>query len=398
MTTVLGYDPYDYAIHNDPYPTYARLRTEAPLYRNDELDFWALSRHEDVIGGFRDYERFSSANGVSLDPSASGPNAHRHMSFLAMDPPRHDRMRALVARGFTPKRVQESEPHVRDLARAHLDRALDRDQFDFVTDFAGRLPMDVISEMLGVPETDRPELRRLAELLVHRDEGVHDVPPAGLDAALTLAGYYSSLVAERRREPRDDLVSALCTAEIDGDSLTDDEIIGVLFLFVVAGNETTTKLLANCWYWGWRNPDQRTKPFVDPSRIPDWVEETLRYDTPSQMLARTVTTDVEMHGTVVPRGDRVLLLAGSANRDPDVFPEPDRYDLDRRDAGPFLASFGFGRHFCLGAPLARLEARVALEELVGRVAHYDVDPDGARRVHSVNVRGFAELPTEVATR
>lgn len=394
----LVYDPYDYGIHEDPYPIYARLRSEAPLYRNDELDFWALSRHGDVIEGFRDGERFSSANGVSLDPSASGPNAHRHMSFLAMDPPRHDRMRALVARGFTPTRVQELEPRVRELTRQHLGPALERREFDFVGDFAGLLPMDVISEMLGVPTGDRTELRRLAELLVHRQEGVHDVPPAGLEAALTLAGYYADLVGERRRQPAADLISALCAAEIDGDSLSDDEIIGVLFLFVVAGNETTTKLLANAWYWAWRFPDERAKPFREPARVPDWVEETLRFDTPSQMLARTTTTEVELHGGAIPPGGRVLLLAGSANRDPDVFPEPDHYDLDRRDAGPFLASFGFGRHFCLGAPLARLEARVALEELVAGVADYDVDAHGTRQVHSVNVRGFAALPTSVELR
>jgi cytochrome P450 len=174
--------------------------------------------------------------------------------------------------------------------------------------------------------------------------------------------------------------------------------MGFLFLMVVAGNETTTKLLGNACYWAWRNPDQRAKPFADPSRVPAWVEETLRYDTSSQMLARVATQDIELHGTVIPAGARVLLLAGSANRDERVFDRPDVYDLDRPEPQLQLASFGFGRHFCLGASLARLEARVALEELVARVADYEIDPDGIRRVHSVNVRGFASLPTTVRPR
>ncbi len=391
--TDLVYSPYDYAIHEDPYPTYARLRDEAPLYRNDELDFWALSRHADVMAAFRDPTHFSSRDGVSLDPAASGPSASKTMSFLAMDPPRHDRMRALVSRGFTPGRVVDLEPRIRELTRLHLAPALERGTFDFVGDFAGKLPMDVISELTGVPPADRDEVRRLADLLVHREEGVFDVPPAGMDAALTLAGYYDEMLVERRRRPTDDLTSALLEAELDGDRLTADEIIGFLFLIVVAGNETTTKLLANAWYWAWRNPDQRAKPFADAARIPDWVEETLRYDTSTQMLARTAVEDFELHGGCIPAGGRVLLLLGSANRDSRVFASADRYDLDRDTSAS--ASFGAGRHFCLGAALARLEARVAFEELTAQVADYDIDPDGMARVHSVNVRGFAALPTTV---
>jgi cytochrome P450 len=394
---VLVYDPYDYAIHDDPYPTYRRLRGEAPVYRNDERGFWALSRHADVVAGFRDSARFSSAEGVSLDPAASGPHAHRTMSFLAMDQPRHTRMRALVSRGFTPRRVSEMEPHIRELTRAHLAPALDGDpSFDFVDALAGRLPMDVISELMGVPAVDRDELRALANLLVHREEGVTDVPPAGMEAALTLAGYYADMIAARRRTRTDDLTSALIDAEIDGDRLTDDEITAFLFLMVVAGNETTTKLLANAWYWAWRNPDERAKPFADAGRVPDWIEETLRYDTSSQMIARVTTCDVDLHRTTIPAGDRVLLLAGSANRDERAFPDPDRYDLERDTTA--IASFGAGRHFCLGASLARLEARVCLEELVDAVSGYDIDEARATRVHSVNVRGFATLPTVVTPR
>ena len=397
--TALTYSPYAYEIHEDPYPTYARLRAEAPVYRNDDAGFWALSRHVDVVGGFRDHVRFSSAHGVSLDPSASGPHAHRTMSFLAMDPPMHGRMRALVSRGFTPRRVAQLEPQIRALTVTHLDSALEQGSFDFVDDLAGKLPMDVISELIGVPEADRDEVRRLSDLLVHREEGVDDVPPAGVEAAFTLIAYYSDMLAQRRARPTDDLTSALLEAELDGDRLTDDEIMGFLFLMVVAGNETTTKLLANAWYWAGQNPSERVKPFADLSRIPAWIEETLRYDTSSQMLARTTTEDVELYDTVIPAGHRVVLIAGSANRDERAFDRPDAYDLDRPDRQlQQIASFGFGRHFCLGAALARLEARVCLEELVARVADYDIDQTGATRVHSVNVRGFAHLPTTVRTR
>ena len=397
--SALGYSPYAYEIHEDPYPTYARLRAEAPVYRNDEVGFWALSRHADVVEGFRDHVRFSSAHGVSLDPAASGPHAHRTMSFLAMDPPMHGRMRGLVSRGFTPRRVAELEPRIRDLAQGYLDAALDRGTFDFIGDLAGRLPMDVISELIGVPPADRDEVRRLSDLLVHREEGVDDVPPAGVEAAFALVAYYADLLSERRARPTDDLTSALLAAEVDGDRLTEDEIMGFLFLMVVAGNETTTKLLGNAWYWAWRNPAERAKPLADAACVPAWIEETLRYDTSSQMLARVTTEDITLHGTTIPAGERVVLVVGSANRDERVFTNPDTYDLDRSERElQQIASFGFGRHFCLGASLARLEARVALEELVARVAGYEIDPGGIRRVHSVNVRGFAALPTTVVPR
>ncbi|MFF4235073.1 cytochrome P450 [Actinomadura geliboluensis] len=392
----VSYSPFDYAVHEDPYPLYARLREEAPLYRNDEIGFWALSRHADVAAAFRDHGTFSNSHGVSVEPSAWGPHAHRTMSFLALDPPRHTRMRALVSKGFTPRRVKEMQDGIRALTLRHLEPALEKGEFDFVSDFAGLLPMDVISEMMGVPEADRVEVRRLADTVVHREEGLNDVPPAGMDAALTLVGYYQEMVAERRRTPAADLTSALLEAELDGDRLDDTEVIAFLFLMVVAGNETTTKLLANALYWGARNPGQAAKPLGDPARVDDWVEETLRYDTSSQMLARKVVKDVELHGRRVPAGDRMLLLVGSANRDPRVFADADAYDLDRDTSQ--LVSFGGGRHFCLGANLARLEARIALTEFVRRVRSYEVDHANAERVHSVNVRGFASLPVRVEVR
>lgn len=393
----MSFNPYDYDFHEDPYPTYAWLRAHAPLYRNEELDFWALSRYPDVTAGFRDNVRLSSANGVSLDPAAYGPHAHRTMSFLAMDDPRHMRMRALVSRAFTPRRVAALEARVVELTRRHLDLALAREEFDFIGEFAGKLPMDVISELLGVPVADRDRLRALADTVMHRVDGVLDVPPPAIKAALELARYYADMVAERRVRRSDDLASALLDAEIDGECLTDEEIIGFLFLMVVAGNETTTKLLGNALYWAWRNPDELATAFADPALVPAWIEETLRYDTSSQIIVRTATTDLEYHGRTVPAGARVLLLIGSANRDEEAFPDGDSYRIGR-ESGQQLASFGAGVHFCLGASLARLEARVALTEIVKRVADYEIDDAAAERVHSTNVRGFATLPVRMNAR
>ncbi|WP_063131235.1 cytochrome P450 [Nocardia fusca] len=391
------FDPYDYVFHEDPYPIYARLRAEAPLYYNAELDFYALSRHADVTAGFRNAAALSNANGVSLDPAAWGPHAHKTMSFLAMDDPRHMRMRKLVFKGFTPKRVADMETRIRELTLEYLEPALERGEFDWIQDFAGKLPMDVISELMGVPAADRDEIRHMADTVMHREDGVTDVPDSAIEASLNLVVYYSNMVAQRRENPTDDLTSALLGAEIDGDRLTDDEIIGFMFLMVVAGNETTTKLLGNALYWAGRNPAEYDKVAADPERVPDWVEETLRYDTSSQIVARTATADLEYHGRVIPAGSKVLLLIGSANRDGEVFDNADSYDLDRAEKGN-LASFGAGVHFCLGAHLARLEATVALQEFAARVKSYRVREDEFVRVHSSNVRGFAKLPISVEVR
>lgn len=394
--TALEFSPYDYRIHEDPYPTYARLRAEAPLYRNDEFDFWALSRHAEVVAAFRNLDVFSNANGVSLDPSAYGPHAHRTMSLLATDPPLHTRVRSIVSKTFTPRKIAALEPRIRAITLEYLEPALDGGSFDFIDDLAGKVPMDVISELVGVPTADRAELRRLADLLIHREEGTFDVTPEGFEAAIGLFTYYDELMRDRKANPRDDLTTELLTTDYDGERLTDDEIAAFLFLLVVAGNETTTKLLGNAWYWAWANPDERAKPFADPARIHDWVEETLRYDGSTQMVLRTVKSPITLHGTELGEGERVFLLIGSANRDEAVFDRPAAYDLDRVTSD--LLAFGSGRHFCLGALLARLETRAVLDELLLRITDYDIDPDGAQRVHSANVRGFAHLPTTVVTR
>jgi cytochrome P450 len=397
QVAALVLDPYDYDFHEDPYPYYRRLRDEAPLYRNDELKFWALSRHGDVLQGFRNSTELSNSDGVSLDPISRNEHAHRVMSFLAMDDPGHLRLRTLVSKGFTPRRIRDLEPRVTEIARIHLDQAMQSDSFDYVSEFAGKLPMDVISELMGVPEPDRVRIRALADGVMHREDGVADVPPEAMQASVDLLTYYADMIKSRRTAPSDDLTSALLEAEIDGDRLTDEEIMAFLFLMVIAGNETTTKLLANAAFWGARNPDQLSAVFADHSRIPLWVEETLRYDTSSQILARTVAQDITLYDTTIPKGDVLLLLPGSANRDDRVFTDADDYRIGR-DIGSKLVSFGSGAHFCLGAHLARMEARVALTELFTRVKDFEVDEATAVRVHSSNVRGFATLPITVEAR
>jgi len=394
-------DPYDYDFHEDPYPYYKRLRDEAPLYRNEEQKFWALSRHTDVVQGFRNSTTLSNKHGVSLDPISRNEHAHRVMSFLALDDPGHLRLRTLVSKGFTPRRIRELESRVTEIAVQHLDAALEAGsshiRFDFVDDFAGKLPMDVISELMGVPHSDRVRIRALADGVMHRDDGVKDVPAEAIQASADLMVYYADMVNQRRAKLTDDLTSALVDAEIDGDRLTDEEIIAFLFLMVVAGNETTTKLLANAAYWGFKNPAQLAPVFDDHSLVKPWVEETLRYDTSSQILARAVSADMTLYDTVIPEGDVLLLLPGSANRDDRVFENPDDYRIDR-EIGSKLVSFGSGAHFCLGAHLARMEAQVALTELFKRIRGYEVDEANSVRVHSSSVRGFAHLPVTVKAR
>jgi len=387
-------DPYDYDFHEDPYPYYKRLRDDAPLYRNEELKFWALSRHRDVLQGFRNSTTLSNRDGVSLDPVSRGPHASKTMSFLAMDDPAHLRLRTLVSKGFTPRRIRELEPRVTELAVQHLDVVLEKANagtVDYVAEFAGKLPMDVISELMGVPLEDRDRIRAMADGVMHREDGVTDVPASAIEASINLIVYYQQMIAERRKKPTEDLTSALLAAEVDGDRLTDEEILGFMFLMVIAGNETTTKLLANAAFWGHKNPDQLTPVYDDPSRVPLWVEETLRYDTSSQILARTVSGELKLYDTTIPEGDVLLLLPGSGHRDDRVFDNPDDYVIGR-EIGPRLLSFGSGAHFCLGAHLARMEARVALTELFKRIRGYEVDEANAVRVHSSSVRGFAHLP------
>jgi len=386
---MVEFDPFSYEVHEDPYPFYRRLRDEAPAYWNERLGFWALSRHADVLAAFKEPLRFSSAGGVSLERS-SQVDPSTVAFFIAMDPPRHDKFRNLVSKAFTPRRIAELEQKIRGITAHYVDRFVEARRCDFIRDFAAKLPMDVVSEMLGVPPDDRDTLREWADLVLHREEGVTEVPPAGIAASGNLLQYFATLVAARRAQPADDLTSALIAAELDGERLVDRDVMAFLFLMVIAGNETTTKLLGNAVYWLWRNPEQRALVRRDFELVPRWAEETLRYDPSSQALARTLTEDVTFHGRTMRSGQKVLLLIGAANRDERVFPDPDRYDV-MRDHTESL-SFGKGTHFCLGASLARLEARVGLEAVLRRFPDFDIAAGNLERVHSTNVRGFSSIP------
>ena len=392
------YSPFDFAIQDDPYPVYAALRADRPVYRNDRDDFWALSRHADVDAALRDARRFSSVNGLRIEPAFWGPDAERFFSFVAMDPPRHTRMRSLVSYAFNQRRVLALEPRLREIARELLDPLLAAGSFDMMTDFAGPFPTEVISELVGVPQADRDLIRDLGMQIMYRpedDDPATDLPPEALQAIGQLVGYYSELLAARSRERRDDLVSALIDAAEGADRLTPEEIVGTLILLVGAGIETTMLLLGNAWHAAAQAPDQRAKAIAD-GRVEDWIAETLRHDPSTQAIARTTTEDVELHGTTVPAQSRILLLVGSANRDPAVFPDPDRFDLDRNTSR--MLSFGAGPHHCLGLHLGRLEARIALQEITSRITDYEIDTQAAQRIRSSNNRGFISLPTRVTPR
>jgi cytochrome P450 len=392
----VGYDPYDWDVQADPYPVYELLRARAPVYRNDEKDFWALSRHADVFRALRDPDGFSNRNGVSLDASQWGPQARKAVSFLAMDPAEgHTRLRSLVASAFTRHRVASLEPRIRHLARARLAPLAEQGDFDFAWDFAAPLPMEVICELAGVPEADRDAVRDAAIRLTHREDGSSDMGEAARDAGRWLHAYYRDLAASRRSTPGDDLTSALIQARADGKQLSDQEIAATLHLLVAAGNESTGHLLTNAWQQGAAHPDAR-RAGLD-GMAAEWAAETLRYDSSSQFVARTAQRAVRLHGTVIPEGARVILLLASANRDETVFAAPATYDLARRDAGRAV-SFGGGPHYCLGAPLASMQIRVALEELGAVIADYETDTSAGQRSHWPNVRGWTSLPTRITRR
>ena len=386
------FDPYSYEIHEDPYPVYRALRDDAPAYFNEKRGFWALSRYDDVRSAVTDWRTFTSTEGITIEPRRKGIEPH----IIEMDPPRHSQLRALVSRAFTPNRMARLEEPIRARARALIEPFADRGRVDVIGDFAALLPMAVISEMLGVAAEDQDRLRHAADALLHREPDSDEITPEGIAGATTLYGYFDGLIRERRTRPGDDLLSVLIDAEEQGHALTESELLGFCFLLIIAGNETTTKLLGNALSWLEANPDQRALVTADPARIPSAVEETLRYDGSTQAMARCLTADVELHGKTMRAGTKVLLLFGSANRDERHWgPTADQFDIGRDTAGHF--ALGHGIHHCLGAALARLEARVALEELLPVLGDYEVEREGSRRVHSGNVRGFACLPVRFTT-
>jgi len=387
-------NPFSHEFHEDPYPLYRWLRDHAPIYRNEALDFWALSRFQDVRDASLDWSTYSSAEGTTLeriDPRLF--EARPMMIFL--DPPRHDRLRKLVSRAFTPRRLAALEAFVRTTVIRLLDRLVEQGGGDFVKELSMPLPMDVIFTLLGVPEGDRHWLRERMDLSLERDRDTPVLPQRALVAMAEMMQFWVEFVEALRRRPNDGLVAALLDAAVEGDDgapsrLTDGEIVGFCSLLGAAGNETVTKLLANACVLFARHPGEYDKIRTDPALIPDAVEEALRHTTPSQYQGRVCTRDVEWHGRTVPKGSRILLLTGSANRDEREFLDPDRFDVSRRPESHL--ALGYGIHFCLGASLARLESRVALEEFSRRFARIGVDESRCVRVHMSNVHGYESVP------
>jgi cytochrome P450 len=317
--------------------------------------------------------------------------------MIWMDPPEHNRYRGLVSKAFTPRRIADLEPQVRAIAASYLDALIGRERFDVVAEFTARLPMDVISTLLGIPEADRRWVQESSNAMLHRDPGSPLPRQQAIDAQQQVLDYLDGQVAERRARPRDDVMTLLTQVDWEDEygsicRLSDRDIRQFLVLLATAGNETVTKLLATVFYELWRNPDERKVLLDAPRWIPNCVEETLRFDPPSQYQGRVTTRPLTLHGETVPEHSRVLLINGASGRDERKFPDPDRFDV-RREIDLHLG-LGYGRHVCLGAYLARLESRVAIAELLHRFPHYEVPEGGGVRMHSSNVRGLSGLTLE----
>jgi cytochrome P450 len=391
-TTEVYWDPYHADQRVSPYRTWRRLRDEAPVYHNERYGFYALSRFDDVLAASLDTEAFSSARGITLD-SIGDPIPFPVM--IMMDPPLHESFRKVVNRSFTPRRIGVLEERIRKLCAGYLDPFVGEKGFDFVQDFGMRLPVMVISTLMGFPEEDHDQLREWSDLTLHREEGKEGLTPEAKQAQDLMIGYYASQIQQRRDNPRDDMISALVESEVhlpDGTvkQMDDLEVMGMMALISNAGNETVARML------GWAAivlddfPDARREMAEDASLIPAGIEELLRFEAPSPIQGRYVTRDVELHGTTIPEGSKLALLTGSAGRDERKWPEPDRYDIHR----PIdrHVTFGYGAHFCLGAALARMEGRVALTEVLSRFPSWEVDRDAVTYVATNTVRGPSSVP------
>jgi cytochrome P450 len=394
-TQDLYYDPFSREIDVDPYPVWARMRDEQPVYFNEQYDFYALSRFADVLDGSLRHDTLISGRGTVMELLSAPPEIVPEW-ILFRDPPLHTILRKLVNRAFTPRRVHDLEPRVRELARRYLDGFAGASSFDFVQDFAARVPMTVIGSMLGIPEDEQEMVRKWFDDFEHMDN-----EREGFDYSSGLNhvdAYFLALANDRRRQSRDDMMTDLVQAEVledDGStrSLSDKEISQFITLLAGAGTETVSLLMASMMVLLWEHPDQRARLHDDPSLLPRAIEEGLRYEPPSPVQGRWAAGSVEYHGTVIPEGSKVLLLTGAAARDEREYDRPDDFDITR-EAERHL-SFGYGIHFCLGAALARLEATVVLEETLARFPVWDVDLAHAERRHTSSVRGFHRLPITV---
>ena len=388
------YDPYSRAMQEDPFPTYRHFLENEPCTHNAKMDFWALFRFEDVWDATLDWKTYSSSLGPSLENRGQIPG--ELFSIIGLDPPRHTRLRNIVSRGFTPKRIAGLEVEVRKLAAHYLDALRGEKRFDVQQAFSVKLPMDVISVLLGIPEADRDWYRHTVDKGLERDPETGQPSMENLEMLGKSRALVLDLLAERREHPREDLISAIAEAEYtepDGTRrrLDDDEVAAFCTLLAAAGAETTAKLIGNMIVYLFRHPDQRRYVFEDPgARLPNAIEEVLRYDAPSQFQGRVAMRDVTVHGVTIPKGKRVALVTGAACRDPREFAGPDRLDVTRRPEREIY--FGYGQHVCIGKSLARLETRVAMEELALRWPDWQVDEAGLTRTYQAHVRGFQNVP------
>ncbi len=394
MAPALVYNPYAFSTHDNPYATYRRLRDEAPVYWNEDLRFWALSRFDDVLAAFRDYETYSSAGGVALEGRRPIDRDNpRFREMIEVDPPEHTALRLLVSRVFTVRRVARMEDEIRRIVNHYIDTVIESGHADLMADVAGCFPMDVISAVLGIPESDRDSLRECADRGLAREDGSMKIPQPAVDAILEVLAYFAEDLDRRRagEVPGGGLLSDLLGLEVDGRALTEAELLGFCLLLVFAGFETTAKMVGSAVELLSRHPEQRAALVADLSLVPQTVEEVVRYHSSTQYMHRTLTRDVEMHGQRMREGDSVLLLIGAANQDEREFgPTAGEFDIFRNPERH--VGFGYGVHFCLGAALARLEGRVALEEIHRRMGDYTVDHDNKVRFHSGNVSGWNSLP------
>ncbi|HEX4017491.1 MAG TPA: cytochrome P450 [Frankiaceae bacterium] len=393
-TDSLEYDPYDYETFCDPYPIFARLREEAPVYRNDKLDFWLLSRHADVMASHNDFARFSSTAGPTIEkmpPEQTGP------LLIAKDPPEHRWHRKVIGKVFTPRRINALEPYIRERCRELLDPFVGEPEFDVAEQFALQLPLNVISELLNIPHSLRDEIHELADQTLARtdDPGLAEKQ---MLAQIRIFEIFHGLVVDRESNPRDDIISVIMNTEVDDDDegtrtrkLEAAEVAIRFQEIAFAGHETVAKGIPNGTMAFTSFPDQRRLLASDPSRSGAAADEVLRYDPPSQLQGRLTTEDVTLHGVTIPQNSRVMLATAAAMRDPRAYPDPDRFDISR-ESDPSTIYFGFGVHRCIGAHLARLEMRVAFEELLTRFPDFAVDESRAVRHVSSNVRGVAHLP------
>ena len=394
----MQFSPLSQDFFDDPYDTYRWLRDEAPCYRNDELGFWALSRFDDIVAAHRDWKTFSNAHGLRLDQLKDPENRAANLNIIFMDPPAHERMRKLVSRAFTPRAITRMEPVARDVIRGYLDALHDVQTFDAIADFAAPFPVEIISALLGVPPADRQQIRHWTDAVLYRRPGDPNPTAEGVEAFRLRNEYFHALIDEKRAHPAEDMIGTLVEAEVADDlgvlhRLTDDEIVEFATLLASAGSETVTKMLGNAFVLFHRNRTEWRKLVDDPARIPNAIEEVLRYWAPSQYQGRFSLAASEWHGRTIPAGEPVFLLTGSANRDEREYDDPDTFDIDREIG--LAVGFGHGIHVCIGAALARLETRITLQEWAARWPEYGVDEAGCRKVTMSNVAGYATVPVNV---